>query len=71
MLNESLKLRGGYVSHETPVPCETFEPSVPRSGRQGIFTIYTKRRKKRCDILNQFFISFNLAANGNRKGKKS
>ncbi len=37
-LYETLKLRGGYSFHETPVPSKTFEPSVPQSSRHGLFT---------------------------------
>jgi len=37
-MNERLKVRGGYSFHESPVPAETFEPSVPHSSRHGLFT---------------------------------
>ena len=37
-LYEAVKLRGGYAFHESPVPSETFEPSVPQSSRHGLFT---------------------------------
>lgn len=37
-LNEAIKVRGGYAFHETPVPEETFEPSVPQSSRHALFT---------------------------------
>jgi len=37
-LNESLKVRGGYTFHESPVPSDTFEPSIPQSSRHGLFT---------------------------------
>jgi long-chain fatty acid transport protein len=37
-LNEAVKVRGGYAFHETPVPRETFEPSVPQSSRHALFT---------------------------------
>ena len=37
-LNEALKIRGGYSFHETPVPGDTFEPSVPQGSRHGVFT---------------------------------
>lgn len=36
-LNEALKARGGYVFHETPIPNESFEPSVPQGSRHGVF----------------------------------
>lgn len=36
-LNRAIKLRGGYAFHETPVPSDTFEPSVPQSSRHGLF----------------------------------
>lgn len=37
-LYEAIKLRGGYTFHESPVPGETFEPSVPQSSRHALFT---------------------------------
>lgn len=37
-LYEALKVRGGYAFHESPVPSETFEPSVPQSSRHALFT---------------------------------
>lgn len=37
-LCEVLKVRGGYAFHESPVPSETFEPSVPQSSRHALFT---------------------------------
>lgn len=37
-VNEALKLRGGYIYHETPVPSTTFEPSVPQSSRHTLCT---------------------------------
>lgn len=37
-LNEAVKLRGGYSFHESPVPGETFEPSIPQSSRHALFT---------------------------------
>lgn len=37
-LYEAVKLRGGYTFHESPVPGETFEPSVPQSSRHALFT---------------------------------
>ena len=37
-LYEAIKLRGGYAFHESPVPGETFEPSVPQSSRHALFT---------------------------------
>jgi len=37
-LSEAIKVRGGYTFHETPVPSDTFEPSVPQSSRHGLFT---------------------------------
>ncbi len=37
-LNEALKIRGGYTFHESPVPSDTFEPSIPQSSRHGLFT---------------------------------
>lgn len=37
-LNEAIKIRGGYAFHESPVPSETFEPSVPQSSRHALFT---------------------------------
>ena len=36
-VNDSIKARGGYTYHETPVPSRTFEPSVPQSSRHGVF----------------------------------
>ena len=36
--SEALKARGGYAFHESPVPSETFEPSVPQSSRHALFT---------------------------------
>lgn len=36
--NEAIKIRGGYAFHESPVPSETFEPSVPQSSRHALFT---------------------------------
>jgi len=35
-INAALKARGGYSFHETPVPSDTFEPSVPQGSRHGI-----------------------------------
>lgn len=37
-LRESIKVRGGYTFHESPVPSETFEPSIPQSSRHALFT---------------------------------
>jgi len=37
-LNKALKIRGGYAFHETPVPSETFEPSIPQGSRHAVFT---------------------------------
>ncbi|MCF6158209.1 MAG: transporter [wastewater metagenome] len=37
-LSENLRVRGGYAFHESPVPAETFEPSVPQSSRHALFT---------------------------------
>ena len=37
-LSEAIKVRGGYTFHESPVPGDTFEPSVPQSSRHGLFT---------------------------------
>ncbi|MFN3531302.1 MAG: OmpP1/FadL family transporter [Candidatus Brocadia sp.] len=37
-LYETLKVRGGYAFHESPVPSETFEPSIPQSSRHALFT---------------------------------
>lgn len=36
-LNDATKVRGGYAFHESPVPSETFEPSVPQSSRHALF----------------------------------
>lgn len=36
-VNNSIRARGGYSYHETPVPSRTFEPSVPQSSRHGVF----------------------------------
>ncbi len=35
--NETIRMRGGYAFHESPVPGETFEPSVPQSSRHSLF----------------------------------
>lgn len=37
-LYETLKVRGGYAFHESPVPSETFEPSIPQSSRHALHT---------------------------------
>lgn len=37
-LNEALKVRGGYTFHESPIPGETFEPSMPQSSRHALFS---------------------------------
>ena len=37
-LSEAIKVRGGYTFHESPVPGDTFETSVPQSSRHGLFT---------------------------------
>ncbi|MCR4319738.1 MAG: OmpP1/FadL family transporter [Candidatus Brocadiaceae bacterium] len=37
-LSEAIKVRGGYTFHESPVPSETLEPSIPQSSRHGLFT---------------------------------
>ena len=37
-LSEAIKVRGGYTFHESPVPADTFETSVPQSSRHGLFT---------------------------------
>lgn len=44
----------GYAFHETPVPSETFEPSVPQGSRHGLFTgfgySWGKNLNKRIDF---------------------
>lgn len=37
-VHETLKVRGGYAFHESPVPAETFEPSIPQSSRHSLHT---------------------------------
>lgn len=37
-VQETLKVRGGYAFHESPVPAETFEPSIPQSSRHALHT---------------------------------
>ncbi|MDR4509985.1 MAG: outer membrane protein transport protein [Candidatus Brocadiaceae bacterium] len=43
LLNETIKLRGGYAFHESPVPSDTFEPSIPMSSRHAVFTGFEYR----------------------------
>lgn len=37
-LSQALKVRGGYAFHESPVPAETLEPSIPQSSRHALHT---------------------------------